>query len=403
MPLPHSTAPRALFLICLASAGWAFSFGLGAPLASLWLHGQGWSDTLVGLNTGTYYLGIALAALLVPRLMRRWGKGCVAVGCLASGGAVALFPWAGAPAGYFALRLLNGAGAAMALIPLETYVNRDLPADRRARNFGLYACALTIGLALGNWIGLQTYADAPRVAFLFGGAVTILTTAMALRAMPRFSEPAPEPKAAGTVELARNFPSFGTGWVQGFLEGAMFGLLPLYLVGVGLTEQGVGAMISGIIVGVLLFQLPVAWLADRFGRTNVLLGCYAVVIVSLFLVPLADAPAWLAVWLFLAGACSAAFYPLALALLGERVPESRLARANAWFLAVNCLGSLIGPGVCGAAMDLFGSRALFIAGLEAVLLVLAAWTGLRWSRQRQARHLEFPTLLPLERERRQAA
>src|SRR5262249_55208349 len=35
---PTTTAPgRALLVICLASAGWAFSFGVGAPLASLWL------------------------------------------------------------------------------------------------------------------------------------------------------------------------------------------------------------------------------------------------------------------------------------------------------------------------------------------------------------------------------
>ena len=84
---------RALTMICLASAGWAFSFGLIAALASLWLAKEGWNQTVVGLNISCYYLGIALAALVVPRLMRRLGPGCVAAGCVLSGVTVALFPW----------------------------------------------------------------------------------------------------------------------------------------------------------------------------------------------------------------------------------------------------------------------------------------------------------------------
>ena len=75
------------------------------------------------------------------------------------------------------------------------------------------------------------------------------------------------------------------------------------------------------------------------------------------------------------GACCGALYPLGLALLGERVPADGLARANAWFLACNCAGSLSGPVLMGLAIDGFGTRALFAAGAGAVLLVLAAWAG----------------------------
>ena len=47
---------RRLAFISLASLGWAFSFGLGAPLASLWLKQAGCSDTVIGLNTAVFYL-----------------------------------------------------------------------------------------------------------------------------------------------------------------------------------------------------------------------------------------------------------------------------------------------------------------------------------------------------------
>ena len=62
MILPASRSRRALLLVSLASLGWAFSFGLGAPLASLVLKDAGCSARTIGLNTSLYYLGVAVAA-----------------------------------------------------------------------------------------------------------------------------------------------------------------------------------------------------------------------------------------------------------------------------------------------------------------------------------------------------
>jgi MFS family permease len=62
-----------------------------------------------------------------------------------------------------------------------------------------------------------------------------------------------------------------------------------------------------------------------------------------------------------------------LAVLGERVPPSAMGRANAWYLASNCAGSLMGPVLAGAAMDLFGRRALFAAAAVAVVGVIGVW------------------------------
>jgi MFS family permease len=157
------------------------------------------------------------------------------------------------------------------------------------------------------------------------------------------------------------------------MEGGMIALLPVYLMAIGMSETGVGWLMSTIMIGVILSQVPLAWLADRLGRARVLLGCYAVTVGVLAALLGRVSLTGLAVCLFLAGACSSALYPLGLALLGEQVPDSGLERANAWFLGINCLGSLVGPVVAGAAMDQFGKHALFAAGEVAVLLVLLLW------------------------------
>jgi MFS family permease len=398
MPAATHVSTRALVVICLASAAWAFSFGLGAPLASLWLKDTGYSCRTVGLNTGVYYLGIALAAMFVPRLMRRWGPNCVAVGCLVSAVTVAVFPYSGSLTLYYVVRLINGVAGAMTLVPLETYVNRDSLPEQRSRNFGFYALAIALGWALGNLVGLEMYPFAPRLAFIVGGVSAGLAAAFILGWLPALVSTEEEHRGSAPMQFGRNLLSFGTAWSQGFLEGGMVAFLALYLRDtMGLTEDRVSWLTSSIMIGVILFQVPVGWFASRLGRVPVLLACYAVVIAGLCLLPGCGDSFWLAFWLFFVGACSGAFYPLGLAILGERLPACGLSRANAWFLAINCLGSLIGPDVMGEVMDRFGPRAMFATGLAAVLLVLVGWAGMgvgTWLRGRH--HLGWSDEVSLE-------
>jgi MFS family permease len=378
---------RTLVLICVAAAGWSFGFGLGAPLASLWLRDCGSGDGAIGLNTGVYYLGIAATAVYVPWLIRLWGVGCPALGMILSGLTIAGFPLAGTATGFFALRFLNGIGGAMSLIPLESRVNRDALPHQRARDFGFYAFSVALGWALGNLVGLQMYVTNPRAAFLLGGIVSLSAGMLLFAQLPWPSEPAPEHRDAGKLSLGPdNFLSFGSAWGQGFLEGGMVAFMSVYLLFVGLSEMRVSWVTSGIMIGVILFQVPVAWLADRLGRIRVLLACYAATIAGLcFLYSCRDST-WLTAALFLVGACSGAFYPLGLAILGEKTPASQLARASAWYLGINCCGSLIGPIVTGFAMERYGKASMFTAGAAAVFGVLAIWVALEfvgWRRRSQ--------------------
>lgn len=370
------TSRHWLIPLCFASLLWAFSFGVNAPLASLWMQDAGASDTLVGLNTGTYYLGIALAAGAVPYLMRRRGYRCLWVGMVASGVTAAAFPWGGGGPGWFLLRALNGAAAALSLIPLESFVNYRSPPERRAEAFGYYAFCVALGMALGTLVGLQLYSSFPRTAFVLGGAAALFGGAVVLAWRPDLAPAAEEHAGRTPVEFVRNFLSFGSGWSQGFLEGGMIGLLPVYLLAAGLSEANASWLMSGLMMGVILAQVPVAWLADRLGRPAVLLACNAVALLGIGCLLVPGSTGWLAFWLFAVGCCSGAFYPLGLALLGERLPAAGLARANAWYLGINCLGSLTGPVVAGAAMDRFGRGALFAVGGVAVALVLLTWLSL---------------------------
>src|SRR5262245_41745920 len=207
-----ASSTQTLRVLCAATLCWAFSFGLGAPLASLWLQDAGSTAKVIGLNTGVYYFGIAMAAGLVPWMMRRWQRGCLVVGMLATGLTVALFPWGGSLVGWFLLRLLNGLAGAMSLIPIETLVNRTAPRGQRSRNFGYYAFTMALGVALGTLVGTQIYPFAPRWAFVIGGCGVLPGTA-ALLAWLTWPELSEEPQHQRiTLALGRNLLSFGSAW-----------------------------------------------------------------------------------------------------------------------------------------------------------------------------------------------
>jgi hypothetical protein len=219
-------------VVCLASAAWAFGFGVNAPLAALWLQDSGCSHKLVGLNTSTYYLGVALASPLVPLLMRHGGRGCMIAGMFIDGLTVVLFPWARSTAAWFGLRLLGGAATALCLIPMETWVNQNAPPGRRASDFGIYAFCVALGLGFGPLAGLPLYALSPHLAFALGGGVALAGAALIHCGVPPAAA-AVEEHTAARARQDDSLLSLATAWAQGFLEGGMLTFLPVYLLGLG--------------------------------------------------------------------------------------------------------------------------------------------------------------------------
>ena len=381
---------RNLILICCASAAWAFNFGVGTQVITHWLKNeQHLSDTIIGLNHSTYYLGLALSSLALPWLMRRWGRLCPPVGMILSGFSLALFPLCDALAGWFGLRFLNGAAAGLSLIPLETLISRGSSASQRTRNFGFYAVALTLSGALGIWAGLDIYTSFGTLAFYLGSAPPIaggLILAVWL-AWPATELESPADRVP--IVIHHKFLSFGTAWSQGFLEGGMIAFLSLYLMshrgGLGLSADAAGGLMAVLMVGVILFQVPVSWLADRLGKVRVLLACFAMVVLTLIALPWCVPSLWLGICLFLFGACSGALYPLGLSLLGEGMADHSLPRLYAWYMAMECFGSQLGAAAMGQGRDWWGEAAMFGVGLAAILGVLLVWFALRAVHKRQQR------------------
>lgn len=375
-----STRIRDLLILSLASSGWGFSFGLALPLGALWLTDAGLSNQLVGLSTSVYYLGVAGASLLLPWLMQRGSRVLVITGLFLGALTTVLFPYVNGLAGWFALRLLSGIATAICLIPMETSINHNAPPDRRARDFSIYAVSVALGIGLGDVVGLSLYQNSPPLAFLLGGLASLLAGILMLVGYQK-ELPVPQEDGLEPLQWKNHVFTLATAWFQGVLEGGVLTFMTTYLIGIGFGQATTSGLVGSLFFGVVLIQIPGAWVADAFGRFRVLLLCHIVVLASLLILPFIGEAWVMGLFLFAIGAASAFLYPLGMAVMGETVPPRQMGTANSYYLAINCLGSLMGPWVMGKAIDLWGPGAMFGTGILASGLVFFAWLVLQRSPQ----------------------
>lgn len=128
-------------------------------------------------------------------------------------------------------------------------------------------------------------------------------------------------------------------------------------------------MVSTVVVGDALLQLPIGALADRVSRRKLFSGCALVLMVSSLAIPmLVDTLAIWPLWV-LFGASAGGLFTLSLILIGERYRDDALVRANAHVAQLWGIGCLLGPLAAGA-----GSQ--WVSGQALPLLMAAGALGL---------------------------
>ena len=121
----------------------------------------------------------------------------------------------------------------------------------------------------------------------------------------------------------------------------------LYAQSHGASLVIIGAMASAYLVSNFAFQYPVGWLADRWGRKEVMIvGLLGQAALSLAYLFIADPLLFVALRL-LEGMAAAAILPPARALIVDSIPAEKQGEAYGIFNAFFNAGFLLGPGIGG--------------------------------------------------------
>ena len=136
----------------------------------------------------------------------------------------------------------------------------------------------------------------------------------------------------------------------------------LYAESRGASLAVIGAMASSYLISNFLFQYPSGWLADHWGRKQMMiLSLVAQAMLSGVYLVISD-PALFIVLRFAEGAAAAAFLPSARALINDTVPSKQRGEAFGIFSAFLNAGFLLGPGL-GGLLAVTGYATAFIGAI----------------------------------------
>jgi len=325
----------------------------------LGLERQGADKFTIGVVAAAWAIGMLVTAPYIPRLAARFGAVPFILASVVAGSVLTVsYTLTDGPVAWFVLTFLHGAVGGVPWVVSEIWMNVVVEEKRRGRVMGIYATMVALGMALGPLV-LQVvgvYGPAP---FL---TCAVLALSVALPLLPYW-------KTAPVIEHAEDsgyLPVVGAAplamlaaFACGLGEQVAFSFLPVYAVGAGVPAETGALWLSAFVIGNVILQWPIGWMADHFDRRAILAGCTLASALLVVLLPAVSAQsltiiAVITLW----GGISFAIYPVGLALLGQRFNGGDIARANTAFSMLYILGGFVGRPLTGAAMDAVGDPGL---------------------------------------------
>jgi len=333
------------------------------------LERQGVSPWLNGLSASSQMLAVLPVMWIAPILIGRLGTGrTMAAGMAFMAVGLLLLPvfdnvWA-----WFPIRFGIGLGGELVFIAGDIWINQLAEERTRGRLIGVYGIFMCAGFAMGPLALVALGAEDWTVLYL---AIAMLALGLTILAISRPAAPtlAEKPRAR-LIHFMRIAPALMiAGLMFGLVQSSSESLLVVYGIKKGLAEESATFLITVLVLGSLLIQLPAGWLADHISGRKLLTAGALTSVLSFVALPfsLTHVASMWSVMLVM-GAAMGSFYVVAMTMMGRRFRGVDLIGINTSFGFVWGIGGTLGPGLSGLSMDLFGPEGM--PGLGVALSVL---------------------------------
>ncbi len=149
--------------------------------------------------------------------------------------------------------------------------------------------------------------------------------------------------------------------------------LPYMQGGMSASRDEVTWVLTSYVIAAAIMTAPVGWMAVRFGRKKLFIGCLTGFVISSMLCGAAQTLEQLVAFRLLQGMCGAAIAPLSQATMLDIYPFARRAQAMAIFSMGVTMGPIMGPTLGGYLTDAYSWRWVFYINLPIGILAI---TGL---------------------------
>lgn len=353
------------------------SNGWLAILVPLRLGTEGYAAAVIGLVVTAHSVGFLVGCIFAPRLVRSVGH-IRAFAVLAAAVSVATMAFTASVDAYLwgMLRLVTGFCSAGLFTIAESWISAQTPSQFRGRVLSLYMLSNKVALAGGQLFLAFSNTEAP--AFFLVAAACYSLSLIPVATTHGTTPALPELQTLGLRKLYAIAPVGIVGAVAtGLVNGAVLGVVPLYVVDIGQSPAMAAVLVAIMQTGSLVLQWPLGWLSDRYERRIVILVASSVVAaVSLAIAFIGGSwPAALYPLAVLWGGCALSIYALCLAHAGDFAEPHEMVPLASSLLLCWAAGSAAGPFMAAAAMEIVGPGGLFLysAVIAAFLAAFVVW------------------------------
>ena len=367
-----------IYSLLAATAVLLLGSGLLGTVVALRAGLEAFPEAMIGLIMSGFFVGSVLGSYRCPRVIHRIGhirsfSVFAAIGCAS---VILQGLWIN-PVIWLLMRVMIGACMLGMYLVIESWLNVQSSNESRGRLFAVYMAINLLALGVGQYLLLiydvQSLAPFALIALFFSLALVPI-------ALTRMQQPATVP--IGHLGLRRLYATsplamFGA-LISGIVNGAFWGMGPIYALSVGFDKTGIAMFMSVIIFGGAVLQWPLGHWSDNHDRRLVI-----------FAVSLLAATAAIAVYIvmganhtggllasFLFGGCAFSIYSLSMAHVNDHQDSQYALETSRSLLLLSGIGSSLGPISAGLLMAWLDAHVLMIyfAGL---LLLLAGLAFLR--------------------------
>ncbi len=346
-------------------------YGLTLPLLSLILYTQGISKTVIGMSILVQACAGVITAPYVSRLMIRTGPArlmqlatlVAAISLMTLGLYQNIFFW-------FPIRFILGASAAVLWSASETVINDLVDDNWRERIIGIYGAAGAAGFALGPLILISTGTEG--ILPFMVTTLMVLLAGLPLLWLKDDRQCHEENSHVSLYKVFRMLPHVMLlNLTYAAAIEAFIAFFPIFGINIGLSDARALSLLTTFAIGGVILQLPLGWLADHINRDKLLLFCVLLTSLGFILVPEFITQEFNGtLFAFTLGGVEGMIYSMGVILFGQHFRGAELAAASVLFTGMWGLGTMLGPVIVGAGMDILGNDAMpyIIAAIYACYL-----------------------------------
>ena len=373
-----------------------FTLGNGyfTTVSTLLLHNMQGSVGLVGVMAAIYFAGLMFGSYHTQHVVLRVGHirafaifaSLMVVSTLLQGifyNAIAWLVW----------RFVYGYSLAGLYLVVEGWLLMQAGKQFKGQVFGIYLMVFYLSLALAQlFVNLPLHQPMMIFAIIAGlAALAILPVSLTRQKAPEVEEKA----LVSPLVLIKKTPLGVLACiVSGMILGVVYSMLPLFFAQVHLHTTMIAWLMLTTIIGAAALQWPLGLYSDKVDRRFVLAGvCFATTLAAV-LILLFHHELWLLfILVFVFGGFAFTVNPLSISHTSDYIDSDKIVSAMSTMILMYGFGSMIGPLVASAFINVLGPYGFFVY-MIVVTLPLGAYALWRITQRKRLKPKDAANFMP---------